>query len=423
MNIQCLKCKGRGFCGRSFCPIYAKANSVFRIKSILSSAQISEEFSSKAPSVLVGRNNYPNINVGIMAPPEIPSLFENAELYDSPRTWAEKNLQIDRIIELRSALINSSFRAYVSSVRSSQGFFSQKLLELSQEIGMASKPVDVEISVEEKPKFRISLDPYVAPFGPSAKLKKAELTANPHVNPIIEKTVFDYDFKASDAMTLLFQRGFDENVLTKLLSVGALGVKTERKLVPTRWAITATDDSIGKRMIDNIKDFPETNYLSFFGSYLGNYYLVLLFPEKWSYELFETYMPKAEWNQTDEIQFMTDFEPYSGRKTYAENCAGGYYAARLPILEKFSEMKRQASVLCIRIITGEYFCPLGVWVVREAVRKTMASKPIEFSDRELMLKYARALLKKKFGMNADDILNKSILLRNLKTQTKLRMFA
>ena len=85
-------------------------------------------------------------------------------------------------------------------------------------------------------------------------------------------------------------------------------------------------------------------------------------------------------------------------------------------------MKRQSSVLCLRFITGEYAVPLGVWVVREAVRKALESKPLHFGDRDLMMKYAKSLIHKKFGFNLDNITKHSILLKELKAQRKLTSF-
>ena len=149
---------------------------------------------------------------------------------------------------------------------------------------------------------------------------------------------------------------------------------------------------------------------------------MLVFPEKWSYELFEMYMPKASWNVSEQINYMTDYESYSGRKNYAENCTGGYYSVRLGVLEKLKQLKRQGTALVLRFITGEYAVPLGVWVTREAARKALSNKPISFSDKELMLKYVRVLVKKKFGYDIDNILKKSIILNNLKTQMKLSSF-
>ncbi len=407
MKVQCVKCKGRGFCGRTFCPLIAKSEAAFKIKERLGK----EDFFGSAPAPFIGHYGYPNLNVGIL------SLQENKQdawLYDAPRYWAQHNYQIQQIIEYRSELVNSRFKAHIKDFN--------KMLEIEQEIGMSSKPVDVEINLDKKPHFRFSPDPYTAPMGPNAKLKKAKITENPRIHTKVEKVVSDTDLKAANAITYLYEHEFDENFLTKLLSVGSLGIKNNRKLVPTRWSITATDDMLGKHMWNEIKNYPEADYQAYFDSYLGNYYLFLFFPEKWSYELFEMYTPKASWNQTDELQFTTDYENYHGRKNYAENCAGGYYTVRLAILEKLKQIKRQASVLVLRFITGEYAVPLGVWVTREASRRALKNKPLIFSSKELMLRYANALIKKKFGYNLDNTLKYSKLLKELKHQSRLIKF-
>ena len=66
--------------------------------------------------------------------------------------------------------------------------------------------------------------------------------------------------------------------------------------------------------------------------------------------------------------------------------------------------------------------PLGVWTVREATRKAVNNKPIEFSSKELMITYAKNLIKKKFNFNLDKILERSILLKSIKQQSKLIKF-
>lgn len=45
-----------------------------------------------------------------------------------------------------------------------------------------------------------------------------------------------------------------------------------------------------------------------------------------------------------------------------------------------------------------------------------------FLKKELMLNYARALVKKKFNFNLDKILKKSVLLKSIKQQAKLSKF-
>lgn len=405
MQISCIKCKGRGYCGRSFCPIIAKNNAMFKVKE-----GVSSDFNGGAPSVFVGRVGYPYLNVGILAP---PGVSESSD-YDAPRHWAASNYDIPSIVDLRSALVNSRFKIGVME--------SNKFLEMSQEIGMASKPVDIEVNLKDKPDIRMDTSPNVTPMGPAGSLEKAKITSNPHVDTRVDKAVSDTDLKANDAIQYLYSKNFDENFLSKLMSIGNIGVKANRKLVPTRWSITAVDDNLGKEMLAKIRDYKNSDYLAYFGGYLGNYYLILLFPEVWSYELFETYMPEASWNISYDLQFSTDYEPYTGRTNYAENTAGGYYSSRLGIIEKLSAMKKQASVLSLRFITGEYYCPLGVFVCREATRKALSNKPLEFSSKELMLRYAEILIKKKFGVDLNQITKHSILLKNLKEQSKLSKF-
>ena len=396
-----------GDCGKGKCPICARNNALFKIRNTLKK----EEFTSDAISPFVGRYGYPYVNVGILAPPE---QSEDAWLYDAPKYWSAENYEIPRIVDFRSSLINSRYNINIKK--------RMKLLELSQDIAMSSKPVDVEIQLYEKPKFRLNLDSYMAPTGPNAKLKKASITENPKIHTKVYKVFEDIDLKANEAVNYLYKNNFDENFLSKLLSVGTLGLKVNRKLTPTRWSITATDDIIGKNLINEIKDYSEINsYYSFFGNYLGNYYLILMFPEVWSYELFETYVP-SNWDYSRELRHSTDFEDYFGRKSYAKITAGGYYTVRLAILEKLKEMKRQSSVLALRFITDGYTMPLGVWVTRQATRKSLENKPLEFSSKELLLEYARKLIKRKFNYNIDFVLNKSNLLKNIKQQTKLEKF-
>lgn len=396
-----------GDCGKGKCPVCARSNAIYRVKSSMNK----EEFTSDAVAPFIGKYGYPNVNVGILAPPE---QSEETWLFDAPRHWAAENFEIPRIVDFRSSLLNSRQNLNVRK--------RIKLIEISQDIAMSSKPVDIDIQLQEKPRFQLNLDSHMAPTGPNAKLKQAKITENPKIHTKVYKVFDDIDLRANEAVNYLYENNFDENFLSRILSVGTLGLKKDRKLVPTRWSITATDDIIGKNLIDEIKDFSEINsYYSFFGNYLGNYYLILMFPEVWSYELFETYVPQ-NWSFSKQLRYTTDYESNYGRKEYAFGTVGGYYTVRLAVLEKLREMKRQASVLALRFITDEYSMPLGVWVTREAARKSMSTKPIEFSSKELMLEYSGKLIRRRFNYNADFLLNSSKLLKNIKHQKKLVSF-
>lgn len=361
-----------------------------------------QDYFGSAPTIFVGRFGYPNVNVGILS-------TEDYNNNDNIPLWAQEKYSIPKIIDLRTNLINSSFKAQIKGSR-------EKWLEIGQEIAMANKPADIEISLSRKPGFSLTSHQTETPHGPNVRLKKAELAENPKIPGKVDKVVSDIDFKAAPAIAELSEKGLDEHYLTRLLTAGTLGVKTQRKLVPTRWGITAVDDIIGKKLTNEIQNYNHIeDYCAYFGSHLGNYYLLLFFPEAWSYELFEMVIQEGK-------SFATDYEPHKGRKYYAATTAGGYYTVRLAALEKLKQLKRQASILALRFIDAtEYIAPLGVWVTREASRDAASQIPIKFSSKELILEYARKLAKKKFNMDINHILKQSILLKEL-SQPKLRNF-
>jgi len=376
--------------------------------------EISRLDSNSPPSVFVGSKlKYPLVNVGILSPLDRD---ENAWVYDDAKYWAEQDFQIQDVIKLRNSLLNSRFQSRVQDSR-----LNKKFVHIAQEIAIASKPVDVEIELKNRLRFDKSKDKILAPHGMRAGLKEARITSNLKVHRKLDKVMND-ELKASEGIELLYKYDFDEYTLSKILSVGVLGLKKNKKLVPTRWSITATDDTIGKKLIEKIKDYKWIeNYELFFGEYLGNQYVVLLFPNVWSYELFEIYLPKSSWNPSENVKASTDYEDYSGRKTYAFATAGGYYATRLPVLKYLDEIKKQASVLVVRIETPSYWASLGVWVVRESVRKALKNK-MKFDSREDLLESAKKISKIKYGFDNSDILRRSRLVKDIKVQKKLREF-
>jgi len=389
----------------------------FKYKNLDKIDAVSELNTNSPPSVFIGSKlRYPLVNVGILSPLEKD---EDAWVYDSPDYWAKKNFRIRDVLGLRENLLNSRFQTKVKDVRISNGKSNQKFVQIAQELAIASKPVDVEIELRRKIAPGLKRDKVLLPQGMRAPLKKARITSNVKVHRKLDKVMND-EIKAVEGITELYKSKFDEYVLSKILSVGVLGLKKDKKLVPTRWSITAIDDMIGKQLLEKIRSYKWIeNHELFFGEFMGNAYLIMFFPNVWSYELFELYLPGSSWNPGNEIKAATDFESFSGRKTYASNTSGGYYAARLPILEYLTKIKRQASVLAIRLELPSYWASLGVWVVRESVRKALKNKKFEFTEINEVIESAKKIGMIKFGFDPDKVLKKSLLFEQMKTQTTL----
>jgi len=389
----------------------------FKYKNLDKIDMVSELNTNSPPSVFIGSKlKYPLVNVGILSPLEKD---KNAWVYDSPDYWAKHNFSIRDVLGLRDNLLNSRFQTNVRDVGSHGSKNNQRFVQIAQELAIASKPVDVEIELQKKIGPGLKKDRVLLPQGMRAPLKKAKITSNVKVHRKLDKVMND-DIKAVEGINELYKSRFNEYTLSKVLSVGVLGLKKDKRLVPTRWSITATDDMIGKKLLEKVRRYRWIeNHELFFGEFMGNAYLIMFFPNVWSYELFELYLPGSSWNSGNEIKAATDFEPFSGRKTYASNTSGGYYASRLPVLEYLEKIKRQASVLIIRIELPSYWASLGVWVVRESVRKALNNKKLEFPEINEMTESAKKIGMIKFGFDPDKVLKKSKLFEQMKTQTTL----
>ncbi len=401
IKLSCVFCRTG-----KFCPMHSH-ETLFKIQNFSK-----EEFASTSPpTVFIGSKlKYPKVNVGILAPPEET---ENAWLYDAQRYWAQNNYVIPQIVRLRSHLINSRFQTNVHEARKSSRF-----LAIAQEIGMASKPTNIEIALQKKVKINSSFDQITLPMGPVAPLKNIQITENPRIPTKVDKVVSDIDLKAQDALLYLYQNEFNERDLSQLLSLGILGLQKNRRLVPSRFSITTTDDILGKSLIKKIQEYKniDTNKLCY-GSYLGNYYFLLFFPEVFSYELFETYVSNQTWNGK---MTMHDYESHYGRKKYVDETAGGYYSARLAVLEHLAKIKRQASVLVLRFITPAYTTPLGVFVCREATRKALQNE-ISFATKEELIQKTKEMIFEKFRFDITNILKQSRLFTSV-NQPKLTQY-
>ncbi|HOW36773.1 MAG TPA: hypothetical protein PLK34_00800 [Candidatus Pacearchaeota archaeon] len=375
---------------------------------------ISKLDTNSPPSVFIGSAlKYPLVNVGILSPLEKD---ENAWVYDDTKYWANNDFKIHDVIKLRESLLNSRFQSKIYDTRTNNN----KFLQIARDIAIASKPVDVEIELKNKLNINSSKDRVVTPHGMKGSLKQARITDNVSVNQKLDRVMGD-EIKAAEGLKYLYKNSFDSYTLSKILSVGVLGLTKNKKLVPTRWSITATDDTLGKNLIKEVKEYKWIeNYEVFLGEFLGNQYLILLFPSVFSFELFELYLPRSSWNPTATIKASTDYEGYSGRKEYASSTAGGYYATRLSILEYLSSVKKQAAILAIRLETPSYWAALGVWVVRESVRKAMNNRKLEFDNLPEFIESAKKIGKAKFDFDCSPILEKSKLLTQIKTQTRLQ---
>ena len=318
------------------------------------------------PSIFVGSYGYPNVSVGPMVPP----MHGDTSILDSPEKWKGKSLE--EIVNFRLNLIRG-----VKKISNEQT--DGRYIESLQEVTMSSKPTDSDLLFQKPTSPKVSLDGESAPFGPVGEIKSAKFSGTSSVKSI-EKIFYDKELKAQDAVMTLYNSGIEISKIQKCFSIGMMGQK--RKLVPTKWSITATDDIISKSLTGEILDYNLIDSCKVFSyDHLGNSFSVVLFPHRWIYEMIES------WYSNGILGFGSDHEDARGIH-HPPAIAGAYFAAKLGVLEYLCEKKIQAGVIILREIRPEYAVPVGVWQVREGIREAMKQKPVLADNFDNALHFA-----------------------------------
>ncbi|MDA7940789.1 MAG: hypothetical protein MPI95_01785 [Nitrosopumilus sp.] len=303
---------------------------------------------SSPPSVFVGSARYPEVFAGPMLPP----VYGDTSLLDSPERWG--GMPLERIVGFRLGLVRG-----MRAVRADRP--AGRYVEGLQDVAMSSSPADSELEFE-RPPGGAGLDGLGPPTGPSAPVRSARLSG---ASPLrsAERAFYDRDATALESMLEMYRDGAGVQRIQQCLSVGMLG--RGRRMVPTRWSITATDSAISGFLAGQAALNPLVDSCRVFRhSGLGNSYAVVLYPRRWSFELVEA------WETGGGLAFGSDYED-PRRPCRSPSTAGAFFAARLAVTEYLAGKGLQAGALVLRRISPEYSVPVGVWQVREGVRAAM----------------------------------------------------
>lgn len=398
----CPACKGaRMLCGKSRCPLITKVYAYLKFDSLVNREKIE---GSSPPGVFVGRLGYPYVYAG----PLVPPVSGDTSLFDLPERWFGKPME--EIVEFRLQMVRGKLRTDVRKPDNCG-----RMLEEIRLLAMARNSVDVEMALRSRPRKLFVLNDEVQPIGPSALIKDVKV-GDVKADQNIDKAYDDTDLNASEAMLELYEENVPVSRIQKALSMGAFGLRGQRRLVPTRWSITAVDSVVSQALMDEVKDFPTINEFRVYEStYLDNRFEVLMMPDAWRYEAMEAWYPGTVWNPHQGETFLfSDWEGHRGRTAYAK-MGGCYYAARLAVCEKLVEERRQASVIVLREAHPDYIMPVGVWQVRENVRNALRGRSLKFDTLEGALKH----MEEKLDIGLRVWIRNSRLLSDGLTQTKI----
>jgi DNA repair protein NreA len=399
---MCLRCRSaQMLCGKPVCPILLKYHAFERTLPLLDGRDLE---GSSPPGVFVGRYGYPKVSFGPLLAPQHGS----TELLDSPEDWVGRSVQ--EVVSFRTSLVRGT-----APIRVTDAERPIRLLEDMQLLGIAGESAESEAHFRRPPRGHLSLSDSAPPFGPSAPIERFRLDVR-RVDPHLDRLSSDTDANARVAVGELYHRGVRVSRIQRAFSVGVLGRHGRRRLVPTRWSITAVDDLLSKRNLEQVRLLPELSEIEVHRlTALDNRWIIALLPGAYRYESIEAWYPNTLWNpDPNHIVVMGDHEGHDGRTTYA-SIGGCYYAARLATSEALLRRGRQAGVVVLREVHPGEILPLGVWNVREYVRTAMTRPP----ERLATLADLSRLIASTFAIPLARWLTASAVLHEARTQRRL----
>ncbi|MEJ8542706.1 Nre family DNA repair protein [Methanothermobacter wolfeii] len=366
------------------------------------SVEVGEELEGATPpSVFIGSWNYPRVYAG----PMIAPIQGEVEIFDSPERWIPESKTQEEIIDYRLNLIRGKQLVGVRDL-------DNHLVEKLQEISLSSGAIESEAQFRRKPRG-LFFSEEQTPHGPSAVLENFEIE-NVKWDRELERAHYDTDLRADEAIVELHRKGTPFSAIQKALSVGALGDAMKRRLVPTRWSITACDSTLADHFHRRVLEYDilDTYRVHEFES-LKNRYLILLTPSEWQYEWMEAFIKRD-----GRAMIFSDHETLKGKREYSR-VGGCYYSARMAVLEALDREEKQAGAIILREAYPGYV-PLGVFNVRENVKNAMNVRPHEFNG----LKEALEFMDSKLKLGLDAFRRRSNLLRDISSsrQTTLDSF-
>jgi hypothetical protein len=192
------------------------------------------------------------------------------------------------------------------------------------------------------------------------------------------------------------------------------GLQKTRRLIPTGWSISATDDIISKKLISSIGIYPSIDSFEIYKcAHLGNHYSIILIPDKiWSFEVQEAWL-----DPNGNLGIGADFEGPQGLDHYAP-IGGTYFSARLAIAKHLSKRMRKSASLVLREIRPEYIIPLGVWQIREGVR--YALKKVRILAENIENAFFCACIN--LSVSKNEWVRRRSIYRNIKEQRRIMDF-
>lgn len=365
-----------------------------QIKQYQQTLKPTKEIEGIGSAPIVGEKNYPLLKIhNVSTEDKNNSFFKSGNIVKQEYT---------EIFKTKAKNILGSTQE--SHIRKTTQRINEEIIDIYK----SKKEIEFNSTFQNELKFdKILTNKVSGIMGSKNELESLEATQNTQTSKQIEK-YSEGDTKAREAIINLYKQGKNEHQIIHLLALGVFGIQINKKLVPSRWAITAYDQTIEKHLHKEIIKYNSINKFEvYYYKNKSDTHVNILLPDSYHGEHFE------DW----EGQIKPDYFNNNNKLSTSEpNNAGGYFATKIALHEHLQKRKKQAAAIMIRVIRN-YDVPLGVVFVRECVRESFKNKIFETTD----FKELQEFVKRKFPIHYPHLINSKVLLEQRK-QKKLNQF-
>lgn len=353
-----------------------------------------KEIEGYASGSIVGEKNYPFLKIHSVSNENKKSSFFKLN------NLVKKNY--NDIIKIKAkSILGSTQETYIKKTK-------ERVNNELQNIYKSKKAIEFTSEFEKEIKFdKIIINKLSGILGSKNELKSIILNQNPPTSKQIEKFT-QKDIKSKQAIISLYEKGINEQQIINLLALGSFGIDINKKLVPTKWAITAYDQTIEKHLFNKIKKNKIIqNYEIYLHQDKGNFFIIILTSDILNGEIIEKFEGGSPSDYFDHENKLDKKEPAT---------SGGYFSTKLGIFEHLCQKNKQAGIISIRIIE-DYDIHLGVIFVRECARQAMKNRIFKCSNKNELNNF----LAIKFPKH-HNLFNQSKYLQEQRKQKRIRDF-
>jgi len=372
-----------------------------QIKAYQKTLKPTKEIEGFGSAPIVGEKNYPFLQI------------HNSSNENKNNSYLNSNKIVKQgykhIFELKAKnILGSTQNTYIKNTTNR---INNEIIDIYK----SKKAIEFNSKFEKELKFdKILTNKMSGIMGSKNELESLQATENTKTSKQIEKYSSN-DAKAKEAIIKLYERGKNEQQIIHLLSLGVFGVNINKKLVPSRWAITAYDKTIEHYLYKKITKYPIINEFEvYYYKNKSDTHVNILLPDHYTGTHTENWSDSYsdEWDG-----FNTDYFNHVNKIPTPDPLnSGGYYATKVALNEHLNSRKKQASAIMVRVIRN-YDVPLGVVFVRECVRESFKNRIFKTNSFKELEKY----IKINFPIHYKHFIESKVLQEQRK-QTKLNQF-